>query len=64
MSESHELTPEDSKHLERLEEELWREETRFDSRRMEAVIGSGFLRVWSISRVYRRDDTLAVSRET
>ena len=37
-----ELTAEDRELLQRLEEELWREETRFDLSRMEEVIAEDF----------------------
>jgi hypothetical protein len=48
--------------LEHLEEELWREATRFDHARMEDVIAPDFLEFGRSGRVYRRADTLAVPR--
>src|SRR5262249_48626193 len=48
--------------LRKLEEELWREETRFDRRRMEEVIAGDFFEFGRSGRVYRREDTLAISR--
>jgi hypothetical protein len=48
--------------LERLEEELWREETRFDIRRMNELIAPDFFEFGRSGRVYRREDTLAVPR--
>src|SRR5215470_8739108 len=48
--------------LERLEEELWRAETRYDERRTREVIARDFLEFGRSGRVYRLEDTLAVSR--
>ena len=47
---------------ERLEEELWREETRYDNRRMREVMAPDFLEFGRSGRVYRREDSLAVAR--
>ena len=58
-----ELSQEDRDALERLEEELWREETRYDDRRMREVIAADFLEFGRSGRVYRREDTLAVPRQ-
>ena len=55
-----ELTAEDRQLLQRLEEELWREETRFDVSRMEEVIAEDFLEFGRSGRIYQRADTLAV----
>lgn len=57
-----ELSRRDRDLLERLEEELWREETRFDNRRMSEVIASDFLEFGRSGRVYKREDSLAVPR--
>jgi hypothetical protein len=57
-----ELSKQDRDALERLEEELWREETRFDSRRMNELIAPDFFEFGRSGRVYRREDTLAVPR--
>jgi hypothetical protein len=57
-----ELSKQDRDTLERLEEELWREETRYDDRRMREVIAPDFLEFGRSGRVYRREDSLAVPR--
>lgn len=48
--------------LERLEEELWREETRFDLQRMDELLAEDFFEFGRSGRFYRREDTLAVPR--
>ena len=55
-----ELTAEDRELLQRLEEELWREETRFDLSRMEEVIAEDFFEFGRSGRLYQRADTLSV----
>ena len=55
-----ELTAEDRQLLQRLEEELWRAETRFDLSRMEEVIAEDFFEFGKSGRIYQRADTLAV----
>ena len=55
-----ELTAEDRQLLQRLEEELWREETRFDLSRMEEIIAEDFFEFGRSGRIYQRADTLAV----
>jgi len=57
-----ELSKQDRDALERLEEELWREETRYDERRMREVIAPDFLEFGRSGRVYRLEDTLAMPR--
>jgi hypothetical protein len=57
------LSENDRSKLERLEEELWREETRFDIRRMKEVIAEDFFEFGMSSRFYRREDTLAIPRQ-
>jgi hypothetical protein len=57
-----ELSDHDREILERLEEELWREETRFDIRRMEEVLAGDFFEFGRSGRFYRREDTLAIHR--
>ena len=57
-----ELSDHDCEMLERLEEELWREETRFDIQRMEEVLAEDFFEFGRSGRFYRREDTLAVPR--
>ena len=54
----------DREELERLEEELWRAETRFDERRMREIIAPDFLEFGRSGRVYRREDSLAFPRRT
>jgi hypothetical protein len=56
------LSQRDRDTLERLEEELWREETRFDIGRMEELLAPDFVEFGRSGRVYRREDTLAVPR--
>ena len=56
-----ELSSEDRRELERLEEELWRVDTRFDLRRMEEIMAPDFFEFGRSGRIYRRADTLAVS---
>lgn len=58
-----ELGDHDCEILERLEEELWREETRFDIQRMEQVLAEDFFEFGRSGRFYRREDTLAIPRE-
>src|SRR5687767_12644996 len=59
-----ELSKEDRVTLERLEEELWREETRFDKKRMMEIISPDFLEFGRSGRIYRREDSLAVPRQS
>ena len=56
------LSQRDRDTLQRLEEELWREETRFDIGRMEELLAPDFVEFGRSGRVYRREDTLAVPR--
>lgn len=58
-----EMSKQDHDALERLEEELWREETRFDGRRMGEVIAADFLEFGRSGRTYTRDDSLGVPRQ-
>ena len=57
-----ELSIEDGAILARLEESLWREETRFDARLMSEVIAPDFFEFGRSGRVYQRQDTLAIRR--
>jgi hypothetical protein len=57
------LTNEEHEHLRKLEEELWREETRFDRQRMDQVIAEDFFEFGMSGRFYRREDTLAIPRQ-
>lgn len=49
--------------LQRLEEDLWREETRFDIPYMEQVLAEDFFEFGRSGRVYDREETLAVPRQ-
>jgi hypothetical protein len=49
--------------LERLEEELWREATRFDRKRMTEIIAPDFLEFGRSGRPYQREDALAMPRK-
>ena len=57
------LSEEEREALRELEEELWREETRFDQHRMREVIAEDFLEFGRSGRIYRREDTLAIARQ-
>jgi hypothetical protein len=56
------LSQRDHDALRRLEEELWREETRFDAARMRDLLAPDFFEFGRSGRVYRREDTLAIPR--
>ena len=56
------LSQRDRDTLQRLEEELWREGTRFDIGRIEELLAPDFVEFGRSGRVYRRGDTLAVPR--
>lgn len=58
-----EISREDQKTLERLEEELWREETRFDTQRMNELIAPDFFEFGRSGRVYQRENILAIARQ-
>jgi hypothetical protein len=58
-----ELSDQDRAALERLEEELWREETRFDAERMREIIAPDFFEFGRSGRIYRREETLSVPRQ-
>ncbi len=57
-----ELSEHDRVTLQQLEEELWREATRFDQQRMLEIIAPDFLEFGRSGRTYRREDTLAITR--
>ena len=57
------LTQEDRELLQRLEEDLWREETRFDIPYMERLLAEDFFEFGRSGRIYRREETLAVPRQ-
>jgi hypothetical protein len=56
-----ELSKQDRVMLERLEEELWRVETRFDQKRMTEIIAPDFVEFGRSGRIYQREDSLGVS---
>jgi hypothetical protein len=58
-----EISKRDRDTLERLEEELWREEMRFDRRRMMEVLSPDFFEFGRSGRTYTRDDSLSVPRQ-
>ena len=55
-----ELSEQDRQTLERLEEGLWRAETRFDRAWMERILAPGFFEFGRSGRVYSREDTLGI----
>jgi hypothetical protein len=57
------LTNDEREVLRKLEEELWREETRFDQQRMDEIIAEDFFEFGMSGRFYRREDTLAIARQ-
>ena len=59
-----ELSKEDRAERERLEEEPWREETRFDRARMSEIIAPDFLKFGRSGRIHPREDSLNVPRQT
>lgn len=58
------ISSKDREILRRLEEELWREETRFDTLRMNELMADDFLEFGRSGRAYRKDDTLEVTHQT
>ena len=56
-----ELSEQDRQTLERLEEGLWRAETRFDRAWMERILAPGFFEFGRSGRVYNREDTLGIT---
>jgi hypothetical protein len=59
-----EISSQDRETLQLLEEELWREETRFDTQRMNELIANDFFEFGRSGRVYQRQDTLALTSQT
>lgn len=57
------LSSRDEEDLRVLEEGLWREETRFDSRWMDEVLAPDFFEFGRSGRVYERQDTLEVEMQ-
>ena len=58
-----ELGSEDHALLQRLEEELWQEETRFDVPYMERIIAADFFEFGRSGRVYNRIEILYVPKQ-
>jgi hypothetical protein len=58
-----ELSKQDHDRLQRFEEELWREETRFDNKRMAEIIAPDFFEFGRSGRTHARADTLAAPRQ-
>ena len=56
-----ELSSRECAQLERLEEELWRAETRFDPKRMEELFAPDLVEFGRSGRVYSRDELLAIA---
>lgn len=56
-----EIDSEDREIFRRLEEELWREETRFDRVRMNELIADDFFEFGRSGRIYSKKDTLAIA---
>ena len=54
-----EISEEDKKVLQRLEEALWREETRFDKAFIEKVFAQDFFEFGRSGRIYRREELLS-----
>jgi hypothetical protein len=58
-----ELASHERETLRKLEEELWREATRFDAQRMKVLLSADFFEFGRSGRRYARADTLGVARE-
>lgn len=56
------LTQQQIKELQTLEESLWIDETRFDNEYMEKILAPDFFEFGRSGRVYKREDTLAAGR--
>ena len=57
------LSEDDSLELTRLEESMWREETRFDAEFMEGHLAADFCEYGCSGRVYSRAQSLAVPKQ-
>ena len=55
-----ELSNQDCKNLELLEEGLWRSEVRFDLKRMDEILAPDFFEFGRSGRAYTREDTLGI----
>jgi hypothetical protein len=60
---AHELSEQDRQVLTRLEEAMWREETRFDVAFMDRALAPDFFEIGRSGRTYTRQKTLDVPRE-
>lgn len=58
-----EVSVADQNTLERLEEELWQEDTRFNKQRMEEIIANDFFEFGRSGQIYQRQQTLDVSTQ-
>ena len=60
------LEPTEKERIElcRLEEELWRTETRFDHHRMRQIIAEDFVEFGKSGRIYTRESVLAIERQS
>jgi hypothetical protein len=58
-----EISKEDHAALSRLEEDMWREETRFDMHFMERTLARDFFEFGRSGRTYTREQSLAVPRQ-
>lgn len=57
------LTEEERDLLQRLEEDLWREETRFDRQYMETLFAADFCEIGRSGRLYEREATLSMPKQ-
>lgn len=55
-----ELTRDEALTLQAMEEAMWRPETRFDPRYMDAVLAENFSEIGRSGRTFTREDTLAL----
>ena len=58
-----EVTDADKRELTRLEENMWRENTRFDVQFMETHLATDFFEFGRLGRTYTRAESLAVPRQ-
>ena len=58
------MREEDFNELRLLEEELWRDETRFDLQRMREIIAVDFIEFGRSGRVYSRDEVLTIKLQS
>jgi hypothetical protein len=58
-----ELSEMDRATIERLEEQLWREATRFDRKRMNEIFAPDFFEIGRSGRVWQREACLAIPRQ-